>query len=914
MTRIEGLAERIAERMQALGYWKRDRPDVRRFCEARGYTPQYVYGWLRGRMPTLPYLNRLADDFGVTVEWLALGGGVAERAGPPRRDRIGGGAPEPAREAERGRAERGKVIEHPLARVGVLVERLARSEAELQSTVSAWRDSEARFRKIFEDGPLGMAIVDPQSLHFLGVNPRLSEMLGFPAEEIVGRHALHFTHPEEAAAAADALARVQSGELPFASRETRYLRRPAGVIWGHVTSMIVRNEAGAPLYLVEMVQDVTERKSAEERLQSLFAGIPVGLYRSTPEGEICDANPALLQIFGCEDLETLRGLDASDLYVDPDERKRWEEALRRNDVVRDYEKRVRRRDGTVIWVGDSARAVRDGEGRLVAWEGALEDITARKRAEEATTALARVGRELVGTLDLARTTERIAKAAFDLLRVRRSALYQLDRAGGRFICMAAAGVGDPREWIGRCMPADRGLMSLAAREGAPVWSADVLADPRFLLPEWCRDRAEVQEYRSGLAVPLRAGGEVLGVLGIGDAFGREYSTEEVGLLSALADQAALAFANARLYEEAERRRREAEVLADLAGQITASLELGTVMKAVIAGAKALCRSDLASIALADTATGAMVFRYWDDPRFERYAGCRIQPGKGSGGRTLVNGRPFRTDDYVEDPRISKDYVAVARAEGIVAEMVVPIRIDGRIEGLLYVHHRSPREFSDRDEVILVRLADHAAIAIRNARLFEEAERRRMAAESLADVSRLVSESLDPREVGQRIVESVLGLLAVETAGLYELDAISGRLQALAVAGDVGPVADWNVVLAPGTGVVGLAVRERHAVFTANCFADPRVVYTPEVRARLQAIPYPTVLAVPLVVKGTVVGALGLGDRAGRRFEPEEVRLAEAFANQAAVALENARLFAQTEAHRDRLLGRAADPAGPAASP
>ena len=152
MGQIQGVAGRIRLRLRQLGYWKHDRPDVRRFCEERGYTTQYLYGWLRGRTPSFAYVTRLAGDLGVTVEWLALGNsaGPEERPAPRRGRRAAPGpadpgpGPEPPApwpfDAGQAQARRGKVIEHPLARIGALMERLSKSEAELQSTVRAWRE------------------------------------------------------------------------------------------------------------------------------------------------------------------------------------------------------------------------------------------------------------------------------------------------------------------------------------------------------------------------------------------------------------------------------------------------------------------------------------------------------------------------------------------------------------------------------------------------------------------------------------------------------------------------------------------------------------------------------------------------------------------------------------------------------
>ena len=736
MGQIQGVAGRIRLRLRQLGYWKHDRPDVRRFCEERGYTTQYLYGWLRGRTPSFAYVTRLAGDLGVTVEWLALGNsaGPEERPAPRRGRRAAPGpadpgpGPEPPApwpfDAGQAQARRGKVIEHPLARIGALMERLSKSEAELQSTVRAWRDSEERFRKVFEDGPLGMAVFDPRTLVFQGVNQRFAEMLGYRPDKLIGRHVLNYTHPDDTAHATASLGKVLAGQAPFVTWEGRYIRKSGDLLWGHVTTIIIKSDAAGGLCGVKMIQDVTERRGAEERLQSLFDRVPVGLYRATPDGRLLDANPAYVQILGYPDRESLLATNAEALYVDVEDRRRWRARLERDGIARDFEKQLRRPDGAVIWVRDSARAVRDATGRVVAWEGAVEDITARKRAEDTTRALASIDRELAGPLDLGRTTERIVTAVLDLLHAQRSVLFQLDRVGGSLVCVAAAGAGDPAQYIGRSVPADAGISGLAIRDAEPRWSPDLLADRRVTLAGSAPERLQLDTDGSGLGVPLTAGGELLGALAVDDVRGRVFTEEDLRLVSAFADQAALALRNAHLYEEARQGRREAEVLADLTGIINASLDLDAVLQQIADGARELCQSDLAWIARRRPRTTEMLITHWSGARYGHADDHPVEAGRGIGGLVLDTGRPFRTDNWRADPRIIQDSVAVADAEGTIAEMVVPIRVGRGIEGLLCVSNRCHRPFSDRDAAILLRLADHVAVAIRNGRLFEEAERRR----------------------------------------------------------------------------------------------------------------------------------------------------------------------------------------------
>jgi PAS domain S-box-containing protein len=119
-----------------------------------------------------------------------------------------------------------------------------------------------------------------------------------------------------------------------------------------------------------------------ERYRSLFEHVPVGLYRATPRGKILDANPALVQMIGFADRESLLAYPASELYVKPGARTAWQGLLERDGLVRNFEMQMRRRDGAMIWVRNSAQIVRDGTGHTLYYEGSLEDITARKHLEQ----------------------------------------------------------------------------------------------------------------------------------------------------------------------------------------------------------------------------------------------------------------------------------------------------------------------------------------------------------------------------------------------------------------------------------------------------------------------------------------------------------------------------------------------------
>jgi signal transduction histidine kinase/ActR/RegA family two-component response regulator len=271
-------------------------------------------------------------------------------------------------------------------------------------------------------------------------------------------------------------------------------------------------------------------------------------------------------------------------------------------------------------------------------------------------------------------------------------------------------------------------------------------------------------------------------------------------------------------------------------------------------------------------------------------------------------RVLRTGESVLIPHVSAEWLRrIAHDEahlgllqrmGVASVLHAPLLLRGQTVGVMtLLRTGSSPAYRAADLAVAEELCDRAAVAIEHARLVEASERRAREGHAMADIARVLAETLDPSLVWQRIAAGVRTLLDdAPSAALYQLES-AGDMRAVAVSTESGVHFDWTRRLPKGTGMVGLAIRNRAVVASPDVLDDPEVVYPPDVQGRLERSAYRALLAVPLIVQERVLGALAVGAHGGRRFTEREIELVSAFAYHAAVAIDNARLFAEAQRRR-----------------
>ena len=440
----------------------------------------------------------------------------------------------------------------------------ARRPAELH-------EAEARFSTAFEHAPIGMALIAPDG-RFLQVNPALCEALVRTRDELMAMSWQEVIHPEDLPAQQAQDADVLAGRRHSYVVEKRYLRGDGSTTSAVVSRALIRDKAGAPLYFVSQVLDISDRREAEEALRAreeetrqILETAQDAFVSMDGDGRIIGWNRQAEEIFGWRRDEAI-GRNLADTIIPERYRdQHWRGLARYREtghgpvLGKRLELSALRRDGGEFPVELTIWAI---DHTALRFNALIHDISERVASQEE---LARQSRELTAlhetTLDLIRRLEptslleAIVARAAALMHTEHAYLYEVDPAADELV--ARVGTGRFSDLPGRRLRRGQGLVGRAWESGRAVAVDDYHAWPGRL-PEFDWMRATV-------VLPLYAGGDIVGVIGLSHAEeGSVFGPEQIDLLTRFGRLASLALDNARLYSAAqqevqERRRTEKEL-------------------------------------------------------------------------------------------------------------------------------------------------------------------------------------------------------------------------------------------------------------------------------------------------------------------------------------------------------------------
>jgi len=347
-----------------------------------------------------------------------------------------------------------------------------------------------------------------------------------------------------------------------------------------------------------------------------------------------------------------------------------------------------------------------------------------------------VARAITASLDVQTLLDRIVEQASLLLGAPRVSLALVERIEPTPVIRFAAARGLSRTFTEYLRPLHwrDGTTPAAIQERRPVWSADLLNDPQFDLTPSTRSLVEAEGYRSVLSVPLLAHDRPLGALVLYRDAPGPFSDDDVDVMQLFAAQAAVAVENAALYRRAQSRAEKLTALSTLTRLITSAASSHEVFGAVAEAAGRLLDARSSRVWVDDPAAGVLRAEgsYTNDPLIRDGLSrvTEIPHGQGVTAEVYASRAPVFISDLRSAPNwLNHELVRLANVRFYAG---IPLVAGDHVVGVLSVLFDAREDFSEEEKELARMLADHAAIAIRQAQLYAEANRRRQDAERMAD--------------------------------------------------------------------------------------------------------------------------------------------------------------------------------------
>jgi PAS domain S-box-containing protein len=706
------------------------------------------------------------------------------------------------------------------------------------------------------------------------VSPIVSEITGYTAEELTSDPLLGFKIAvgEEPQLEAEYEWVLSEGAAPRA-REFRYVRKDGTVSYLDIRSTALRDDKGKIVAFEGVLRDITQRKQAEEALRE-----SEGKYRSLVEratdgiliiqdGVVEYANPRLAEMAGTS-LKEIIGAPFAD-YVYPDERskviERYRQRLSGKQIEPIYETVLRRADGTALSAEINAGLIsyRGRPADLVF----VRDITRRKRVEEALRLekayLEQLFESAPEAIVLVDNDSRILRVNSEFTR---TFGYAVDEVLGRSI--------------------DDLLAPEGLQEEAVSITRRVARGERVTFETIRQRRDGSLVYVSILGAPIKVDGGQVAVYGIY----RDITDRK------------------RAEEALRRRAEELGALQATVLAITAPDDLPSLLETIVERAARLLNAQAGGMYLCDPdrREARCVVSY--NTRRD-YRGVVLKYGEGAAGLVAQSGEPLIIDDYRIWPRRA---AAFEEEQPFAAVLSAPMIWQDEVIGVIDLLQDGDQDrFTRADLELLTLFANHAAIAVENARLYERgqaelAERRRIEdalrryagrLEVLREIDQAILAAQSPEEIAKATLTRIRQLVRCQRASVAVFDLSTGEATVLAVH------ADRETRAGPGTvfSIEGFEATEKLLQGKVHVTQDLASVPQPSTFSQiLLQEGVHSYISVPLLTQGQLIGTLNLAATASGAFSREEVDVAREVAIPLAVAIQHARLYEEVRRHADEV--------------
>ncbi len=384
---------------------------------------------------------------------------------------------------------------------------------------------------------------------------------------------------------------------------------------------------------------------------------------------------------------------------------------------------------------------------------------------QALSALREIARALSTAWNLDTTLDLIVRKTTEVMHVDSCTIYLVDSDGSTLRLRASTGLANRA--LGRATLAmGEGMTGYAVQSNQPIFARDAQQDPHF---KWV-DEAEETPYVSLLAVPLVIEADVIGALNVQTRTPRDFSDNEVALLSLIGDMAAGTLAKAQLYDKQARQIEEMRALAQVSEVVTSPQYLDDILDVVTEMAAKMMDTAVCAIFLLNETGTHLELRSTrrDQTPYQHRPPLPANTTDSAIGSVLHTGQPL----YIANVQTDRRYKgkALARQEGLVSLLCVPLSVRDRVIGVFNCYTTEPRQFSEEQQTLFATLANQTALAIENARLVTNTavvrEMHHRIKNNLQTVAMLMqlqladADRLDPREVLQTNIHRIRSIAAV----------------------------------------------------------------------------------------------------------------------------------------------------------